>query len=114
MIGVKIKRKITIHGMYVFIISFEILNLIKNNTVKVKTRKIPSALTIVVNDASINDNIIHFLSYFKKITSADICSKINNDSCMPNNEFNIIRGSKINNDTPINAIFLSKNFLHKK
>ena len=99
--------------MYVLRISFEILNLIKNNIVKVKTRKIPSALTMVANDATTNDNIIHFLSYFKKITSEDICSKINNGSCIPNNEFNIIRGSKINNVVPTNAIFLSKNFYLK-
>ncbi len=59
-------------------ISFENLYFIKNNTVKVPSKKIPSALTIVQNDTSINDKNIHFLLNLRKSTNDDIPSKINN------------------------------------
>jgi len=107
-------RKITILGRYVLMISFENLNFIKNNIVKVKKRKTPSDLTIVLNDARMNAKIIPFLPYRKKITRDDVPSKINNGSVIPNNEFNMILGSKANSAAPTNEILSSKNFLHKK
>ena len=101
-------------GKYVFKTSFENLNLIKNKIVKVKNRKIPSDLIIVQNDARINAKIISFLLYLKKINNDDTPNKMNSGSVIPNNEFNIILGSKANNAAPTNEIFSSKNFLHKK
>ena len=99
------RRKIITQGRYVFRISFEILNLIKNNIVKVAKRKIPSALTIEVKETRMKETMIHFRSYFKKITRDDIPSKINNGSVMPNNELSIILGSNTNNAAPTKAIF---------
>jgi len=107
-------KKIKILGKYVLRISLENLYLIKNRIVKVKNRKIPSDLTMVQNDARMNDTIIDLLSYLKKITNEDIPSKMNSGSVIPSKEFCMILGSKANNAAPTSDIFSSKNFLHKK
>ena len=67
----------------------------------------------MANDASTNDMIISLLRYLKKKSKEVILSKINSGSPIPNNEFNIILGSKANSAAPTSAIFSSKNFLHK-
>tara|TARA_B110000196_G_scaffold18383_1_gene14538 strand:- start:32 stop:349 length:318 start_codon:yes stop_codon:yes gene_type:complete len=101
MTGINIRIKIINAGKYVLIISFEILYFIKNIIVNAKKRNIPSDLIVVHNDTKINEKIIPFLLYFKKNTSAVVLSKIKSGSVIPNNEFKIIRGSKINIDAPI-------------
>ena len=95
-------------------ISLENLYLIKNKIVRIKNRKIPSERTIVQNDASANERIVAFCSYFKKITKEEIPSKIYKGSVIPKKEFSSILGSKRNRDTPIRDILSSKNFRHKK
>ena len=95
-------------------ICFENLYSIKNKMDNVRNRKIPSALTMVHNDTSMNDRKILLRSYFKKITKDVIPSKMNNGSVIPKVEFKMILGSKAKNAEPTNAIFSSKNFLHKK
>lgn len=114
MIGVKIKKKTTILGTYVFSISFENRYFIKNRIDRVKNRKIPSDLTIVQKDASTNAKMISLRLYLKKNTSDKTPNKMNNGSVIPNKEFNIILGSKANSTTPTSAIFSAKNFLPRK
>lgn len=114
MIGLKIKKKTTMLGTYVFSISLEKRCFIKNRIVNVKNRKIPSDLTIVQNDTSTNAKIVSLRPYLKKSTKEETPSKMNNGSVIPNNEFNMILGSKTNNATPISAILSSKNLLHRK
>ena len=80
----------------------------------VKKRNNPSARTIVAHDAKIKDITINFFSYFKKSTNDDVVNKIKSGSVIPNVEFKINLGSNAINATPTNAIFLSKNLLHKK
>ena len=106
-------RKIIKEGMYVFTISFDILYFIKNKTDRVNKRKIPSERTIVQSAAKINDRIISFLPYFKKITKDEIPNIINSGSVIPRTEFIIIRGSNAKSAPPTNEIFSSKNFLQR-
>ena len=107
-------KKIRILGRYVLRASFEARYLMKNRIVKVKKRKIPSDLTIVDNDAKMNDIIISLFRYLKKSTKDDTPNKMNNGSVIPKSEFRMILGSNANSAAPTNDIFSSKNFLHKK
>ena len=95
-------------------ISLETLYFIKNSIVNVINRNIPSDRTIVQHAAKANDNKIHFLSYFRKITNDVILDNMNNGSVIPVVELSMILGSNMNNAEPTSAILSSKNFLHRK